>query len=182
VPGFDLGIEDAAFKALGKLMDARGAAERSLDAPGRDRQAELEKRRADRQAASDTARAAREREIESLRQRQAKLAEQSGAAAAQERTANQKALDAAIAAAAAAREAAKTNKLSEADFAVSQETQSIARFSGEALGLSIGRADDPARKTAKLTEDQLKELRELRKELRETNREILRLQAMGGFA
>ena len=181
LPGFDFGIEDKARKGLGKLLDMKGAAERSLEEPGADREGPLAARRAERQAASDAGRSGREREIESLRQRQVELAEQSGAAVKQEQTANQRNLATALAAATAAREAAAANRLTEEDFAVSQETQSIARFSGEALGLSVGRADDPARKTAKLSADQLKELKELRREIRESTREMLRLQAMGGF-
>ena len=171
IPGFDVGAEKAAFTALGQMLDARGGMERSMAAGGEDREGPLADRRA-----------AREREITALRRRQTELANQSGEQAEQERTANQTALDAALAAAAAARAAAEEGKLQEEDFAVSQDVQSIARFSGEALGLSIGRGNDPAQRQARLTEDQLRELQGLREDLAETQQEILRLAAMGGFA
>ena len=182
--GIDIGV--------GKLFDASEAILRSLDEPGADRAGELAERqdarqaaskgRQDaRQAASDEARTAREKEIEDLRRRQTELAGQGGQAAKQQQTANQKALSDAIEAAEAAREAAAENKLKEEDFAVSEATQSIARFSGEALGLSVGRSDDPAERTAKLTADQIKVLIGIRREIIENNRETRRLQAMGGF-
>ncbi len=182
VPGFDLGLADTLQAARTALLDASGAAHRAADELGADRPAELADRQAARQAASDDARVAREVKIAALRSRQAELAQQSGEKAESERTANQNALDASLAAAKAARDAADANKLQERDFAVSQDVQSIARFSGEALGLSVGRGDDPARKAVKLSEDQLKELRLLKQAVIENQREMLRLQAMGGFA
>jgi len=176
-----------------KLMVARDAILRTMNDPGPDRagalkerqdtrQAASEERQDTRQAASDETRTARETEIEDLRRRQTELAKQGGEEAKQQQTANQKALSDAIKAAKAAREAAAENKLKEEDFAVSEDVQSIARFSGEVLGLSVGRSSDPAERTAKLTADQLKEMKELRKDIRENNRELRRLQAMGGFA
>ncbi len=145
------------------------------------REGSREARQTARQAISDDARVERERQIEILRERQAELAKQSSQEAKQEQTANQKTLDASIAAAKAARDAAAENRLQESDFAVSQDVQSITRFSGEALGLSVGRGQDPAEKTAKLSADQLKELKDLRKDIQKSTREMLRLQAMGGF-
>lgn len=151
------------------------------EAEGPTRQEESEERRRARQPEADAARVAREEEITRLKQRQDELAKQTGAEAERQRTANQKALDAAIAAAKAARDAAAKNKLQESDFAVSQDVQSIARFSGEALGLSVGRGNDPAMKTVKLTAEQNKILREMRKENYDHNRNMLRLIALGGF-
>ena len=181
--GIDIGV--------GKLSDAQGAIQESLN------EDEAEKKRKSLEdyitrktrkpgqnasdEASDEARTAREKEIADLRRKQKELAEQGGEEAKQQQTANQKALSDAIKAAKAAREAAAENKLKDEDFAVSEATQSIARFSGEALGLSVGRSNDPAERTAKLTADQLKEMKELRREIRENNRELRRLQAMGGF-
>ncbi len=176
-----------------KLMVARSAILESMNEPGADRAGELAERqdarqaaskeRQDaRQAASDEARTAREKEIEDLRRKQTELAGQGGQAAKQQQTANQKALSDAIEAAEAAREAAAENKLKDEDFAVSEATQSIARFSGEALGLSVGRSNDPAERTAKLTADQLKELKDLRKDIQKNTAAADRLQAMGGFA
>lgn len=139
-------------------------------------------RQAARFGAADDARMQRETEIEALRRRQAELATQGDFASQQDLTENQKALDEAIAAAKAARDAADASRLKEEDFAVSTKTQSIARFSGEALGLSVGRGEDSVKKTARLNEEQLSELRTLVKEMRETHKEILRLQSLGGFA
>lgn len=157
--------------SIGKLLDAKGALDRSLDAPaGESREGPLADRRA-----------AREQQIAALRERQAELANQSGEEAARAQTANQKALDASLAAAQAAREAADSNKLVESDFAVSQEVQSIARFSGEALGLSVGRGENAAQRQVKLAEEQLKETREMNEELARALSEIIRLQTMGGF-
>lgn len=163
-------LEKAARLSLESLMDTSGALKRSMAEPGADREGSLADRRA-----------AREREITALRERQAELAQHSGEQAERERTANQKALDASLAAAKAARDAAAENKLKEEDFAVSQAVQSITRFSGEAMGLSIGRTSNPAERTAKLTADQLKEIQGLRKDMANHEREILRLIAMGGF-
>ena len=165
--------------ALEERIDGRQTAS---DEARTEREEEIEERIDGRQTASDEARLAREKEIEDLRRRQKELAAQGGEEAKQQQTANQKALSDAIEAAKAAREAAAENKLKEEDFAVSEATQSIARFSGEALGLSVGRSNDPAERTAKLTADQLQEMKELRREIRENNRELRRLQAMGGFA
>lgn len=139
-------------------------------------------RNAGRASAADEARLAREKEIEQLRKRQNELAAMGALASNLDKTANQTALDKAIAAAKAARDAADANKPKEKDFAVSSATQSITRFSGAALGLSVGRADDPAKTTAKLSAEQLKELRKLSNELGLTMRAILELQALGGFA
>ena len=173
IPGIDLGVEDAAQGALNALILKTAQGMKDL----RDEPADFSRSDAlaDRQDK-------REQKIVALRKRQAELAAQSGEEAKQEQTANQKALDAAIAAAKAAKEAAGKGKPGEEDFAISQKTESIARFSGEALGLSVGRSNDPATKTAKLTEDQLKELKQLRKDLKDNQREILRLIAQGGFA
>lgn len=196
--GIDSGVGEKARAGFGKLLDAQGALERSRKTPeelaasqsqiGADtaasqaqREEQSEARRAARQAASDAARLAREQEITALRQRQAELAGQAGSKAAAERTANQTALDAAIAAAKAARDAADAGRLTDKDFAVSTKTQSIVRFSGEALGMSVGR-NDPAKETAKLSREQLKELRTIANALGTTLKEVLRLQQMGGFA
>ena len=164
-------------EALQKRLDARRAN------AGKGGPAALKERQdADAlQAAKDEDRVAREEEIAVLRRRQTELAEQGGEEAKQQQTANQKALADAIKAAEAARDAAAENKLTDEDFAVSEATQSIARFSGEALGLSVGRSNDPAERTAKLTADQLKEQKLLRKDIQENTQELLRLQAMGGF-
>lgn len=197
--GVDSGIGEKARKGFGSLLDMQGALERSRKSPKElaaeqqgvddanaaqraEREAGLAGRQADRQNAADAARVAREQEIETLRKRQAELARQGKSDSSADLTANQQALDAAIAAAAAARAAADAGRLKEEDFAVSQQTQSIARFSGEALRLSVGRSDDPARRTAKLSEEQLTELKAIAAELKLTLREVLRLQTMGGFA
>jgi Skp family chaperone for outer membrane proteins len=153
-----------------------------LAAKQAERDAALADRQAGRQAESDAARLQREQEIAALRQRQAELAAQGAAASQQDLGANQSELDAAVAAAAAARKAAEEGRLNEKDFAISQQTESIARFSGEALGLSVGRSDDPARRTAKLSEQQLTKLKEIAEELKLTMRQVIRLQTMGGFA
>lgn len=175
-------LGNKALGAVGQLAELEDKAREALEAEkGPDRQAESDARKAARQAASDDTHVARQQEIEALKRRQAELAGEAGAAAEQERTANQQALNAAIAAAKAARDAADANKLKDEDFAVSQDRQSIARFSGEALGLSVGRAMDPDRERTQLSREQLKELRRVANALDTTLREVLRLQQMGGF-
>jgi hypothetical protein len=196
--GVDSGMGEKARSGYGKLRDIQGALERSRKSPEdlaaekkaiddelaakqAERDAALADRQAGRQAESDAARLQREQEIAALRQRQAELAAQGAAASQQGLGANQSELDAAVAAAAAARKAAEEGRLNEKDFAISQKTESTVRFSGEALGLSIGR-DDPARRTAKLSEQQLTKLKEIAEELKLTMRQVIRLQTMGGFA
>jgi len=158
------------------------AVDEKTEAKRQERESGLTGRQADRETSADAARLARERQIEALRQRQAELAKQGAEASSEDLSANQQALDQAIAGAAAARKAAEDSRLKEEDFAVSMQTESITRFSGEALGLSVGRADDPAKRTAKLSEDQLKELKAITKDLKDTHRETLRLIQIGGFA
>ena len=165
--GPNLGIHAAALNTLQRLNVANDAMAPTIGTS--------------RDPALQTRQEAREARITALRQRRAELAQQVGKEAERERTANQKALDAALAAAAAARDAAKDNKLRESDFAVSRDVQSIARFSGEALGLSVGRGDDPAKRTAKLSADQLKELQGLRQDIAEHQKDVQRAIALGGF-
>ena len=182
------GAGDKAFASLRTLVDAQKALDQSVKddklgnlKDGLEARMDLAARQAARQTISDDARVEREREIERLRERQAELAGQAGEEAKQELTANQKTLDDALAAAKAARDEAAKNKLQESDFAVSQEVQSITRFSGEALGLSVGQGEDPAEKTAKLTAEQNKILKEMRKVNHEHHKTILRLIALGSF-
>jgi hypothetical protein len=61
--------------------------------------------------------------------------------------------------------------------------ESTTRFSGAALALSVGRAtDEPAKRTAKFSEQQVKEIRELANISNMTYREIAAFVRMGGFA
>ena len=157
-------------------IDARVEAERAAnEAAGTDRTAA-------RQGKADRARLARETEIEKLRRRQAELAKEAGPAAKEQLAANKAALDKAIEAAAAARAAADVAKPKEEDFAVSAKTESITRFSGEALSLSVGRADDPAKRIEKHAEKQVRHLEKIVTVLDDNLQEIMRLQGLGGFA
>ena len=173
------GVEGAAL-ALKKSL--RAEQEAGGDAKDRRKRRQAEEPPKTPGILTDESRVAREKEITQLKTQQDALAKKTGLQAAQNRNQIQKDLDAAIQAAQLARATAAAGGLQEKDFAVSQETQSISRFSGEGLGMSVGRSADPAERVAKLTEDQNKELRELRKEMNEYNREMRRLQHMGGFS
>ena len=166
-------IQKNAVRSL-KSPEEMAAADRAINQKVLDKQTAREK-----QAAA--VRLDREREITRLRQRQAELATMGAAVSKDRLTENQKALDKAIAAAEAAREAAAASRLKEEDFAVATSTESITRFSGEALGLSVGRSDDPASKAVKLNEEQLKVLRTIVGSLKDTFDEVIRLQSLGGF-
>lgn len=148
-----------------------------------ERQDQLDARRDARQAAADRERLAREAEVARLRAEQARLAREGANATQDQRSANQRALDDALAAAKAAREAAEAARPNETDFAVSTKTESITRFSAAAIELSIGRsADEPQKRIAKLAQDQLGKLDRIANGLDANLAEILRLQQMGGFA
>jgi len=148
-----------------------------------DRENEFLDRQADRAAAGAERRIAAEREIARLKQRQAELAREGTNATQDQQSANQRQLDQAIAAAKAAREAADAGRLKEEDFAVSTKTESLTRFSGAALELSVGRqSNDPQKRIAKLAEDQLGKLSRIAEVLDDNLAEIMRLQGLGGFA
>ena len=191
---FNTGAGDKAVATINDLKDDLKDLERSIkeDEEAKvkeDEEAKVEGRPAKRKTVDELAqlaealknRADRRLEIETLKQQQAASAGQSGPEAKQERTASQKALDAALAAAKVAADALAKNKLQESDFAVSQDVQSIARFSGEALGLSVGRGQDPAEKTLKLTAEQNKLLKDLKKLIYKNGRDIRKAMALGGF-
>ena len=173
---------DAAIQILDARKERIGSInEPAKDEPVADRAAALATREAARQATSDEARVAREEEIAALKLKQKESAEQGGEAAKAQLTKHQKDLADAIKEQEEAVKEAEENKLKAGDFAVSEATQSIARFSGEALGLSVGRSNDPAEKVAKLTEKQLKEIEEHRKEARFAAAALQRLLEKFGF-
>lgn len=147
------------------------------------RQSDLLDRQADRAVAAADRRRRAEAEIARLRAEQARLASEGADATQDQRSANQKALDDALAAAKAAREAAEANRPKNDDFSVSTATQSITRFSAAAIELSVGRsADDPQKRIAKLAQEQLGKLDRIAAGLDNNLQEIMRLQSLGGFA
>jgi hypothetical protein len=147
------------------------------------RQDALITRRGERETAADRDRIARETTIERLRRRQAELAREGSNATQDQQSANQRALDQAIAAAKAAREAADAGRPKDEDFAVSTKTESITRFSAAALELSVGRgANDPQKRIAKFSEEQVRTLREMANTANMTYQEIAAFVRTGGFA
>jgi hypothetical protein len=170
------------IKTPEQLAADQSAVDASTAARQQSRQDGLIERRGERETAADRARLDRETEIERLRRRQAELAAEGASAAGYQQVSNQLALAQAIAAAKAAREAADAGRLKEEDFAVSTKTESVTRFSGEALAMSVGRSDDPQKRIAKLAEDQVKRLDKIAEVLDDNLAEIMRLQGLGGFA
>ena len=182
-------IQDARYGIQGtmKTPDQLAADQATTDAATaaaqQARQDALISRRGERETAADRARLARETEIERLRRRQAELAREGSNATQDQQSANQLALDQAIAAAKAAREAADAAKPNQEDSAVSTKTASTTRFSAAAIELSVGRGSaDPQKKIAKFSEEQVRLLREMANTANMTYREMAAFARTGGFA
>ena len=179
------GVNEAAKsqRSPAQLAADQSAIDAQTSASQQAREDALISRRGERETAADRARIARETEIARLRQRQAELARQGSNATQGQQSANQRALDQAIAAAKVARDAADAARPNAEDFAVSTKTASTTRFSAAAIELAVGRgANDPQKRIAKFSEEQVRVLREMANTADMTYREMAAFVRAGGFA